>query len=193
MCLFYFGMYNRMKSRRINRRNSRQMFLCTRLLQPRAMQLYWPRRFSCSCGHHRPSLVRVMPWPFYLLALTCIVMQRHVFILFWDVQQDESREYTEETSDGGFYVRGTYNHKLPKLKEKLCPWIKCLSLKFVKLPLTERHWKKKSKNCWSSSPLQNLTKNPSWYYGKVAQHVARSRAFCSFYKWLSNAKRVSLE
>ena len=46
-------------------------------------------------------------------------MQRHVFILFWDVQQDEIREYTEEKADGGFYVHGSYNHDLPKLKEKI--------------------------------------------------------------------------
>ena len=83
------------------------------------MQLNRPRRFSCSRGRHRPSLVRVMPWPCYLLAVTCIVMQRHVFILFWDVQQDEIREYTEETADRGFYVHVSYNHDLPKLEETI--------------------------------------------------------------------------
>ena len=46
-------------------------------------------------------------------------MKRHVFILFWDVQQDESRDYTEETADGGFYVHSSYNQELPKLEETI--------------------------------------------------------------------------
>ena len=36
-------------------------------------------------------------------------MQRHVSILFWDVQLDESREYTEETADEGVYEHGSYD------------------------------------------------------------------------------------
>ena len=50
-----------------------------------------------------------MPWLFYLLEVICIVMQRHVSILFWDVQLDESREYREETADEGFYAHGSYD------------------------------------------------------------------------------------
>ena len=72
------------------------------------MQLYQPgapRPYS----HHRCSLFRVMPWLFYLLEVICIVMQRHVSILFWDVQLDEIREYTEETVDKGFYAHGSYD------------------------------------------------------------------------------------
>ena len=36
-------------------------------------------------------------------------MQLHVSILFWDIQLDESREYTEETADEGFYANGSYD------------------------------------------------------------------------------------
>ena len=61
------------------------------------------------CSHHRCSLFRVMPWLFYLLAVICIVVQRHVSILLWDVQLDENREYTEETADEVFYAHGSYD------------------------------------------------------------------------------------
>ena len=73
------------------------------------MQLYQPGA-PRPCSHHRCSLFRVMSWLFYLLAVICIVMQRHVSILVWDVQLDESREYTQETVDEGFYAHGSYDN-----------------------------------------------------------------------------------
>ena len=81
-----------------------------------------------------------MPWLFYLLAVISIVKQYSLLMLYSNVQQDEIREnktsYMAVDEDARMQNMGTPDDGF---HEKLCPWIKCLSLKVVKLPLIERH------------------------------------------------------
>ena len=104
------------------------------------MQLNRPSRAQIPRGHHHPSWFRSMPRLFYLLAVISIVNQHYLLMLYLNVQQDEIREnktaYMAVEKDARMQNMGTPDNGS---HEKLCPEIKCLSLKVVKLPLIERH------------------------------------------------------